>query len=212
MSTPQSVFTPSAHFVSMMYTIDKPEFLQDAKDAADDAITLAEQTRRVDTTYPVVMSGSLSGHPKTAALEQFIAQSGWIVLDNQGYDMTLFNTVVSEFWAQKHMHFSGMEQHVHPYGVLLSGFYFLECPDGGSLVELHDPRPGKVQASLPIKDASIIREANNSVYIKPSPGLLLISNSWLPHSFTRNSSDEPVKFIHFNISVMAAPQTEAIVV
>lgn len=211
MSEPQSVFTPSAHFVSVMYTIDKPEFLQDVKEAADNALALAEQERPINATYPMVMSGSLSGLPKTAALEQFIAQAGWTVLDNQGYDMALFNTVVSEFWAQKHLHFSGMEQHVHPYGVLLSGFYFLECPDGGSMVELHDPRPGKVQASLPIKDASIIREANNSVYVKPSPGLLLISNSWLPHSFTRNTSTEPVKFIHFNISVMPAQQVPVIV-
>lgn len=211
MSEPQSVFTPSAHFVSVMYTIDKPEFLQDVKEAADNALALAEQERPINATYPMVMSGSLSGLPKTAALEQFIAQAGWTVLDNQGYDMALFNTVVSEFWAQKHLHFSGMEQHVHPYGVLLSGFYFLECPDGGSMVELHDPRPGKVQASLPIKDTSIIREANNSVYVKPSPGLLLISNSWLPHSFTRNTSTEPVKFIHFNISVMSAQQGPVIV-
>lgn len=212
MSEPQSIYTPSAHFSSILYTIEKPEFLADALAAANELLNMAEATNPLNSTYPVVMSGSLSGMSQSFGLEQFIAQSGWSILDNQGYDMQMLITVVSEFWAQKHLKFSGMEQHVHPYGVLLSGFYFLECPEGGSMVELHDPRPGKVQASLPMKDQSIVRDCNNSVFIKPKPGLLLITNSWLPHSFTRNSSDHPVKFIHFNISVKQTQTSAPIIV
>jgi uncharacterized protein (TIGR02466 family) len=94
-----------------------------------------------------------------------------------------------------------MEQHIHSGGVVLSGFYFLDTPDGGQMIELHDPRPGKVQASLKLKDPTQVKEANNSLFIKPESGLLVFSNSWLPHSFTRNTSSEPCKFIHFNISV-----------
>lgn len=207
-----SIFTPSAYFSSVIYHIKKPEFLASANEAVDEAIAEAEKAIPMNETYPFVMSGSLIGLNKTIELEQFIATAGWTILDNQGYDMVSLHAVVTEFWAQKHFRFSGMEQHVHPHGVLLSGFYFLECPENGSLVELHDPRPGKVQASLPIKDASVIKEANNSVFIKPEPGLLVISNAWLPHSFTRNASSQPVKFIHFNISVAAAQNPTTIVV
>lgn len=212
MSEAQSVFAPSPYFSSVLYTIEKPEFLPGALEASDASLGAAESAMPMNATYPFVMSGSLSGLPQTKDLEQFIAQAAWAILDNQGYDMAQFNTIVSEFWAQKHMKFSGMEQHVHPHGVVLSGFYFLECPEGGSMVELHDPRAGKVQASLPMKDQSIVRECNNSIFIKPQPGLVLMTNSWLPHSFTRNSSDEPVKFIHFNISVLQAQTNPPIVV
>lgn len=212
MSNAQSILAPAAYFSSILYIIEKPEFLSAASNASDAALTMVEQAIPLNAVYPSVMSESLIGNPDLAGLEQFIAQAGWTILDNQGYDMSSLNAVVSEFWAQKHFRFSGMEQHVHPHGVMLSGFYFLECPDGGSVVELHDPRPGKVQASLPLKDQSIVREANNSILIKPKPGMMLVTNSWLPHSFTRNSSDLPVKFIHFNISVMQAPNKAPIIV
>jgi uncharacterized protein (TIGR02466 family) len=97
-----------------------------------------------------------------------------------------------------------MEQHVHPYNVVISGFYFLTAPEGGSVIELHDPRAGTVQASLPIKEQTQVREANNMLHVTPEPGMVIFTNSWLPHSFTRNSSNESVKFIHFNVSVRLA--------
>jgi len=36
--------------------------------------------------------------------------------------------------------------------------------------------------------------------------MLMFANSWLAHSFTRNASDKPMRFIHFNLSVQLAPQ------
>lgn len=188
----------------MVYTIQKPEFLADALAISDELLTEAKTARPMNDTYPFVMSDSMIGKERTRALEQFIAESAWAILDNQGYRMDAFMTYVSEFWAQEHFKYSGMEQHVHPYGVVLSGFYFLTAPQGGSVVELHDPRPGKVQASLPIKEQNQVRDANNMLHITPEPGLMVFSNAWLPHSFTRNSSDDPVKFIHFNVSVRPA--------
>lgn len=199
-----NVFAPSAHFSSVFYTINKPEYLESVKTVSNKALEVVKKEHEMNETYPMVMSAGMMGNPDIRDFETFIAQAGWNILDNQGYNMTSFNTFVSELWCQEHFKYSGMEQHVHPYGVLLSGFYFLETPEDGPMVEFHDPRPGKVQASLPAKDLSKITEANNSVYIKPEPGLVIISNSWLPHSFTRNASSEACKFIHFNISAMPA--------
>ena len=123
-----------------------------------------------------------------------------------GHNMVGYNTFISELWSQEHYKFSSMDTHVHPYGAALSGFYFLEVPDGGCMVQLHDPRPGKVQISLPEADATKVTEASNSFFIKPEPGMFIFSNSWLPHSFTRNTSDKSVKFVHFNISTITVPQ------
>jgi uncharacterized protein (TIGR02466 family) len=201
---PRDVLEPMAFFQTTVYMLKKPEYLASALSAANAGLAQAKKQIPQNETYPMTMTGSLSGLPETKDLENFIAESCWAVLDNQGYNLKNQFVYVSEFWCQEHRKFSGMEQHVHPHGVMLSGFYFLETPESGSLIELYDPRPGKVQASLPEKDNTIVSEATNQFFLKPEPGMLIITNSWLPHSFTRNSSDTPCKFIHFNASV--APQ------
>ena len=210
--TAQSTLEPAGYFASTIYTIRKPEFLSAVDGVATDLLAHAKDAMPMNETYPSVMTGSLIGDARTAAFEQFIAESAWAILDAQGYRMNDFFAYVSELWAQEHFKYSSMEQHVHPHGVVISGFYFLTAPESGCMIELHDPRPGKVQASLPIKDASQIKDANNSLFIKPEPGLMVFSNSWLPHSFTRNASSESVKFIHFNVSVKPAERPSAIVV
>ena len=202
----KSTLNPEAHFASVIYTIRKPDLLDEVGSAVTELLDRAKAARPLNEVYPVYMTETLSGSAKTAKLEQFIAESAWAILNDQGYMMDAFETVVSEFWAQEHHKHSGMEQHVHPYGVALSGFYFLKTPEQGCMVEIHDPRPGKVQASLPPRDLSKVTQANNSLLIKPEPGLMVFTNAWLPHSFTRNASDEPATFIHFNVSVRPAQQ------
>lgn len=204
MTQPQAILEPSALFSSTIYTIRKPEFLADALALSDQMLATAKAARGVNDTYPMIMSDSMTGKPRVRGLEQFIANSAWAILDSQGYRMDDHMTFVSEFWAQEHFKNSSMDQHVHPYGVVISGFYFLTAPAGGSVVELHDPRAGKVQASLPIKEQNQVRDANNILHVTPEPGLAVFTNSWLPHSFTRNSSNDSVKFIHFNVSVRPA--------
>jgi uncharacterized protein (TIGR02466 family) len=204
MTQPQAILEPSPLFSSTIYTIRKPEFLADALALSDQMLAAAKAARGVNDTYPMVMSDSMTGKPQVRGLEQFIAESAWAILDSQGYRMDDHMTFVSEFWVQEHFKNSSMDQHVHPYGVVISGFYFLTAPAGGSVVELHDPRAGKVQASLPIKEQNQVRDANNILHVTPEPGLAVFTNSWLPHSFTRNSSNDSVKFIHFNVSVRPA--------
>jgi len=81
----------------------------------------------------------------------------------------------------------------------------------------HDPRGGKVQINLPETDMSNATPASNTINFAPEPGMLIISNAWLPHSFGRHGSEKPIKFVHFNLSVRynpphtcAAPAAEVI--
>jgi hypothetical protein len=55
---------------------------------------------------------------------------------------------------------------------------------------------------------------SNIVSFAPEPGVMFLTNAWVPHSFTRNGSDKPVRFIHFNIGVerVKAPQQEGPVI
>jgi hypothetical protein len=79
---------------------------------------------------------------------------------------------------------------------------------------IHDPRPGKVIVSLPAEDDSKITAASPMVMFTPEPGVLILTNSWLPHSFTRNQSDKPMRFVHMNLSVAIQetpePQVEVV--
>jgi len=207
-TTPQAILQPSHYFSSVIYTINKPEFLDAAKTVSEDALNATKQTQDINAVYPSVMSPFIANDVRIKDLVDFIAQSGWIILDSQGYDVDHLGAFVSEMWAQEHLKYSGMEQHVHTGDVVLSGFYFLDTPEGGQMIELHDPRAGKVQASLKLKDPTRVKEANNSLFIKPESGMFVFSNSWLPHSFTRNTSDNPCRFIHFNIAVKPITQTQ----
>jgi uncharacterized protein (TIGR02466 family) len=202
----QSVFNPHSFFPTTVYTIIKPEFLESVEIVSTEKLNEVKKEHKINETYPVVMSTSMIGDSRISEFETFLAMSGWKILDNQGYNMDNFNVYMSELWCQEHHKFSGMEQHVHSHGVMLSGFYFLEVSEESYMIQLHDPRAGKVQASLPERNMSMVTEASNSFFIKPERGMIVISNAWLPHSFTRNSSDTPCKFIHFNISVMTATQ------
>ena len=196
----QANLNPSAIFATTIYSTKKPEFLVDVTAVADKLLVDAKAARPMNGIYPFVMSDSMLGNERASALERFISECAWVILDNQGYRMSDFTTYVSELWVQEHFKYSGMEQHVHPFGDVISGFYFLEVPQGGSLVEVHDPRPGKVQASLPFKSQTEVNLSSNALQITPEPGLMVLTNSWLPHSLTRNSSDSPIKFIHFNVA------------
>jgi uncharacterized protein (TIGR02466 family) len=209
---PQDVFQPLSYFASTIYQINKSEFLEPVRTASMANLAAVKQRTQQNETYPVTMSEGLMGLPELHDFEQFIAQAGWVILDAQGYKMDGYVTYVSELWCQEHRKYSGMEYHVHPHGVMLSGFYFLDTPTEGCMIDLHDPRPGKVQASLPEKDMTKITDASHQVLFKPEPGMLVIANSWLPHSFTRNASDEPCRFIHFNISIKAAETQPAPIV
>jgi uncharacterized protein (TIGR02466 family) len=203
-----SVLQPQSYFASTIYQINKPEFLDSVRASAMTNLEISKQQTQ-NETYPVTMTAGLIGDKTIQDFEQFIAESAWSILNDQGYDLTPYLVYVSEMWCQEHRKYSGMEYHVHPHGVMISGFYFLDTPDAGCMIDLHDPRPGKVQASLQEKDNTVITESSHQVLLKPSPGLFVFTNSWLPHSFTRNASDDPCRFIHFNVSIKLAENANA---
>jgi hypothetical protein len=110
-----------------------------------------------------------------------------------------------------------MEQHVHP-GVQMVGFYFLDTPDPGSRALFHDPRPGKMSTDMPERNMSQASPASGTINFECQPGDMIITNSWLPHSFSRHGSVKPFRFVHFNIytqlntpSVCEQPPTAEII-
>lgn len=210
------------YFPSAVYSIKKPEFLDIVQEVSEEYIVKQElelATKPQDPLeheiYPVTMTANYYGEERLAEFTQYVAQTAWNILNAQGYAMDNLNTFFMEMWTQKHGKHSLMEQHIHGYGSQISGFYFLETPENCSKLMIHDPRAGKVQANLFERDANQVTDGCSIINFTPEPGMLMFTNSWLPHSFGRHASKDPIKFVHFNIGVRevpACPITEAEVI
>ena len=61
--------------------------------------------------------------------------------------------------------------------------------------------------NLPEANNREITMGSHQVVFTPEPGALILTNSWLPHSFSKNFSKEPVRFVHMNLSVAVSPES-----
>jgi uncharacterized protein (TIGR02466 family) len=193
------------YFPSLVYVIEKPEFLADAKTACKKAVTKRKkEVKQLDEIYPVYMTENLYEYKGMDKLSAYIGQTAWNILSDQGYAMENFNTVFSEFWCQEHYKHSAMDQHVHGFGSQIIGFYFTETPKNCSRVVFYDPRPAKVQINLPETNMQNATAASNMINFEPKPGMIIFTNASLAHSFTRHAANKPIQFIHFNLTVAPA--------
>ena len=198
--------TEMVYFPTMIYNMMKADFLETVSVVADEYISKAQQIREINEIYPVCMSDNFVGDERIKDFVKFISQVSWDILQRQGYAMNRYNTITHELWCQDHYKYSGMEQHIHGGGCQLSGFYFLKCHDDGPRVLIHDPRPAKLYADLPEDNSINVTAASQLINFLPKPGQLLFTNSWVPHSFSKNTLDESFRFIHFNVSLMFNPE------
>ena len=191
------------YFPTPIYTGEKPEWLNTLGNVGREYLELKKKSQsKLDKLYPVYMTDTFHTDERVREMVQYIANTGWDILNSQGYAMNEYNVVVHDFWLQDHHMHSANEEHIHPFGVQLTGFYFLECPPDCSRVIIHDPRPGKKQINLPEKDMSQVTLGSIAINFEPKPGMLMIAPAWLPHAFGRHGSKKPFRFIHFNLGIM----------
>jgi len=150
------------------------------------------------------MTEGLNQDPRMLEFSNYVAQTAWNILNEQGYKVQHLTTYFSDMWCQEHYKNSLMEQHVHGNGTQIVGFYFLDSPENCSKVVFHDSRAGKVQSSLNEHNSNFATPASIAVNYEAKEGTLMLTNAWMPHSFTRHSSEKPMRFIHFNICVKEA--------
>ena len=201
----QDSLVTSVYFQSAVYTLNKPDFLTEMKPIFDEYVARQTAVREINNIYPAIMTENMAFDPRLNGFSTYVASTAWNILNAQGYKMDDKITFFESMWGQEHHKRSNMEQHIHNNGVQIVGFYFIECPEDCSRVIVHDPRAGKNQINMPESDMNKITYASSIIGFKPEAGMLLFTNSWLPHSFSRNGSKKPMKFIHFNINVMIAP-------
>jgi uncharacterized protein (TIGR02466 family) len=201
LSAPEEFVSSFYYFPSGIYSIRRPDFLQSVNAVSEEQLEQIKSRQGLDDIYPVHMTGNYANDPRVQEFTNFVTATAHTILANQGYLTENLSIYFAEMWTQEHHKHSLMEQHVHGQGVHMVGFYFLETPHGCSKPLFHDPRQGKVQINLPEAKMSEATYGSNIVNFSPDPGMLILTNSWLPHSFTRHASEEPVKFVHFNLGV-----------
>jgi uncharacterized protein (TIGR02466 family) len=194
------------HFPVTIYSVDAPEFLESVNKVSEKYLDKQKATiETVNELYPSIMTESFFHEESIAEFTKFVGQQCYNALESQGYNLFGLGTTFYEMWTQEHQKTSSMEQHVHTWGSQIVGFYFLETPENCSKAIFHDPKPGKVQLSLAETNPAIATAASNMINFEPRAGQLLFSNAWLPHSFSRNGSDKPMKFVHFTAGLMQDP-------
>lgn len=191
------------YFGASVYTVIRDSFLATVKEVSEEF--LSQNQQEVNEIYPVKMSGNMHMDPRLSDFCQFIATSSRAILDNQGYNIDLFNLYFTGMWAQEHHKYSGMEQHIHGDRDQIVGFYFLDVPEDSSRVLFHDPNSAKVITALPQKNMENATMASAMINYEPEEGQLFFTNAWLPHSITKNTSEKPLRFVHFNMGVELIP-------
>jgi uncharacterized protein (TIGR02466 family) len=195
------------HFPCPIYLIERPDFLEAVQSVSEEGLAAQRKTQELNEIYPVVMSGNFFADPRMVGFSEFVGATAWNILNEQGYAMHDKAVQFTEMWTQEHHKHSAMDQHVHGFGSQIVGFYFLETPENCSRLVFHDPRSAKVQIDLPEQDMNMATPASKMINFTPKPGLMVFANSWLAHSFTRHAAELPIKFVHFNLTVIMAPQT-----
>ncbi|CAB4133303.1 Conserved hypothetical protein CHP02466 [uncultured Caudovirales phage] len=213
------ILTPHEHFPSVVYSIEKSEYLDTVRKVSQRYLALRKKSEpKIDSMYPVQTNG-YAHEPDLAAFTGYIAQAAWTILSNQGHDMENLGTYIQEMWTQEHNQYNGHDEHIHNRGAQITGMYILDCPEDTCTIAVHDPRHGKNQINIPEADLNKITLASSTALFIPKPGMMYFFNSWLPHSVTRNPKKTPFRLVHFNLGVrelpskpVTAPTTKATVI
>lgn len=198
------------HFPCPIYLIERPDFLEVVNTVSEEALEERRKAHDLDEIYPVYMTKNYFSDTRLAGFSEFVGGTAWNILNEQGYAMQDKAVQFTEMWTQEHYKHSAMDAHVHGFGSQITGFYFLETPEDCSRVVFHDPRAAKVQIDLPEQDMSMATPASKMINFTPKPGMMIFANSWLSHSFTRHATELPIKFVHFNLTVIQQQQACAL--
>jgi len=197
------IIEPWHYFTSPVYNFKKPEFLKSAKEVCMEKLAEVKKTTKLNEIHPLYNTNFLQNDERIKELVDFVLETSWKILDSQGYNMDLYQMELYDFWCQEHHKGSGHERHIH--NSVISGFYFIDTPLDGCRLLIHEPRSAKDFVSLLERDSSKATYASNMINFVPEEGNIMFTNSWLPHSFGKNTSKKPFRMIHFNVGVVYSP-------
>ena len=214
----------SIYFSSPVYSIEIPEWVDDANKVCDKYIKDAKKNnvkiikerekkfgKKIGDHGMSYHSTSLVGDPALKELQEYIGSTSWNVLDHMGYDLTNYELFWTEFWVQQFAEKGAGSHtpHVH-YNNHISGFYFLRCSEKTSIPVFHDPRAGKMMTQLPLKNEKEITLGTDKIHYKPKPGTMIFIPAYLTHEYIVDAGLEDFRFIHFNLQAVQKMITDTV--
>ena len=191
------------YFITPIYHISKPEFLTQLQAVSDRLLAEHEKEFPVlNPIYPVRQTTSILPEPTLKEFFDFVGGTAWNAMNSEGYAMNQFSLIFQEMWIQEHHKHSGHDEHVHPYGSQLIGFYFLDTPPESGRLVMHDPRPAKRQINLPEQNMAMATDASTAINFEPKAGDLYFAPSWVPHSISKHGGDTPLRLVHITMGVI----------
>jgi uncharacterized protein (TIGR02466 family) len=154
------------------------------------------QKNHLNYTNTYNPADGLENLPEMAPFIKFVRMKANEYLDGLGYDSKLLTLDINIF-ASGMVDGDTHEQHTHPNSVL-SGLMYLKTPPGSSKITFYDPRPVRTHTMLPRKHN--VMPTWTELAITPEPGMILVWESWLPHSVKRTNNTDPRVTLVFNMS------------
>ena len=112
------------------------------------------------------------------------------------YDMRGLKPQVDSIWINVLEPGGTHTGHIHTNSVL-SGTLYVDVPEGASAIRFEDPRLAMMMAAPPRK-ARAEPHNRSFIYVQPSPGTVLLWESWLRHEVPVNMARENRVSISFN--------------
>ncbi len=119
-----------------------------------------------------------------------------------GWDMSGRQLNLDSLWVNVLGEGGTHSGHIHPNSVI-SGTAYISIPNGAGALRLEDPRLPMMQAAPPA-NACAGEDQKRFVYVPPSPGLILMWESWLRHEVMPNRSEDPRLSVSFNYALESA--------
>jgi len=112
------------------------------------------------------------------------------------FDLRGHTPVIDSIWVNVLEPGGSHTGHIHTNSVI-SGTVYVDVPDGASAIRFEDPRLDKMMAAPPRKTRASVHN-KPFVSIQPSPGTVLLWESWLRHEVPVNRAGSDRISISFN--------------
>lgn len=183
-----------AYFPSVVYRDEKPEWVHSTLQAVYPFLNDAQNNEN-----DLCQTCNLANDASFAPIARYIQNCAVDILRDQGYFVDKYEFFVS-MWGQKINKNEGTMPHVHKNSQL-SGWYFLEIPEGGAYPIYHDTRSTKAMVELDYALGKEITNATKYIHFNNvHPGTILFANSWLTHQLAASNSDTPTIAVHFVVT------------
>nr|AKH48618.1 hypothetical protein Plav_1509 [uncultured marine virus] len=199
------------YFNTTIWSEERPEFVKSLTKASNKYIKSAKNIptakahiKKYGDFGGTYQSTQLTNDNDFLDFRNYIGQKSWEYLDHQGFDMSQYETMFTDFWVQEFSKKGGGNQsaHVH-WNQHVSGFYFLKSSDKTSYPIFHEPRAGARATKLKMKlNQKKLWGGTELIHFKPKPGTLIIFPGFLEHEFAVDHGIEPFRFIHWNIQAI----------